>query len=131
MQCRAIYSNHFAFSLLFFPKILLTNRCSSKKFFYPDFFLCSASEQHFPASNIPKVINVAANLLSRNESAEFLQGILSTSPTVLSKLVSPQNARLDFIILGILLPYATQLLLWYIVFSVNVFEFTGNFSNKH
>ena len=54
----------------------------------------------------------------------------NASSTVLSKLVSPQNAGLDFIILGTLLPYATQLLLWYIVFSGNFFfvEFTSNFS---
>ena len=44
-----------------------------------------------------------------------------TSSTVLSKLVSPQNTGLDFIVLGTLLPNATQLLLWYIVFSGNVF----------
>ena len=51
----------------------------------------------------------------------FLDSIISmTSSTMLSKLVSPQNAGLDFIVLGTLLPYATQLLLWYIVVSGNV-----------
>ena len=49
----------------------------------------------------------------------------NASSTVLPKLVSPQNAGLDFIVLGTLLPNCCYGILYLVVMFF--FEFTGNF----
>ena len=105
----------FCFQPTIFPKNSADKICAAQCFFFLWFF-------YFTVPHIlhPKGSKCCCKTCFQEINLQnFLDSDTSSaSSTVLSKLLSPQ---MNFIVLGTLLPYATQLLLWYVVFTGKIF----------